>query len=136
MSGEQDSGDDDDLLNYKMVFVINDALKMTAGKISAQVGHATLGLYRKIHQGSTKFKFGIEELGIWETTYERMIVLKGESMENINQLICHAESLGLPHHLVEDAGLTQVVEGSKTVLAIFGEDSEVNKVTGKLKLLS
>ncbi|CAB4062738.1 USP5_13 [Lepeophtheirus salmonis] len=45
MSGEQDSGDDDDLLNYKMDL--------------------------------QKFKFGIEELGIWETTYERMIVLKG-----------------------------------------------------------
>nr|XP_040566412.1 probable peptidyl-tRNA hydrolase 2 [Lepeophtheirus salmonis] len=134
MSGEQDSGDDDDLLNYKMVFVINDALKMTAGKISAQVGHATLGLYRKIHQGSTKFKFGIEELGIWETTndcIERGINGKYQP----TYLSCGIVG-GLPHHLVEDAGLTQVVEGSKTVLAIFGEDSEVNKVTGKLKLLS
>ena len=32
-------------------------------------------------------------------------------------------------------GLTQIPEGSVTVLAIFGDDEAVNDVTGHLKLL-
>lgn len=31
---------------HKMVFVVNMSLKMGAGKLAAQVGHATLGVYR------------------------------------------------------------------------------------------
>lgn len=31
---------------YKMVFVANMSLKMGVGKLCAQVGHATLGVYR------------------------------------------------------------------------------------------
>lgn len=31
---------------HKMVFVVNMSLKMGAGKLAAQVGHATLAVYR------------------------------------------------------------------------------------------
>ncbi len=33
-----------------MVFVINDSLKMGVGKVGAQVGHASIGLYRELQE--------------------------------------------------------------------------------------
>lgn len=36
------------MVAHKMVFVANMTLKMGSGKLAAQVGHACLGLYRKI----------------------------------------------------------------------------------------
>jgi len=53
---DEDSGDES---GYKMVFVVNGALEMSIGKTAAQVGHATLGLYRKCDQFE-----GVEE---WES---------------------------------------------------------------------
>eukprot|EP00096_Caligus_rogercresseyi_P007610 TRINITY_DN25553_c0_g1_i1.p1 TRINITY_DN25553_c0_g1~~TRINITY_DN25553_c0_g1_i1.p1 ORF type:complete len:199 (+),score=27.89 TRINITY_DN25553_c0_g1_i1:186-782(+) len=132
---DSDESDDseENAPSFKMVFVINDSLGMSPGKIAAQVGHATLGLYRTIK--TSEQKFSCEDLTYWEESYERMIVLRGDTTEELLELIQKAKSLNLPYHLVEDAGFTQVNAGSQTVLSIFGEDSEVNKVTGKLKLL-
>ena len=48
-----------------------------------------------------------------------------------------AESLGIPNYIVVDAGRTQIAAGSETVLALGpGNVSEINQVTGSLKLLS
>ena len=46
-----------------------------------------------------------------------------------------ARRLGLPSHVVADAGRTQVAAGSRTVLAVLGAGEEVDKLTGRLKLL-
>ena len=35
---------------YKMVFIVNTELGMGVGKTAAQVGHATLGIYRILQQ--------------------------------------------------------------------------------------
>jgi len=42
---------------------------------------------------------------------------------------------GLECYLVRDAGHTQIAAGSITVLSGFGRESDLNKITGKLKLL-
>lgn len=42
---------------------------------------------------------------------------------------------GLYAYLVADAGHTQIPAGSRTVLGIFGPISEIDAVTGQLKLL-
>ncbi|RZC51342.1 hypothetical protein C5167_019768 [Papaver somniferum] len=53
-----------------------------------------------------------------------------------NRLKNTAESIGLPTFIVADAGRTEVVAGSKTVLAIGpGRKASVDSVTGKLRLL-
>eukprot|EP01117_Protostelium_nocturnum_P006431 TRINITY_DN231_c0_g1_i1.p1 TRINITY_DN231_c0_g1~~TRINITY_DN231_c0_g1_i1.p1 ORF type:complete len:124 (+),score=60.40 TRINITY_DN231_c0_g1_i1:50-421(+) len=41
----EDSEDDEE--EYKMLFVVRTDLKMGNGKIAAQVGHATLGAYKR-----------------------------------------------------------------------------------------
>jgi PTH2 family peptidyl-tRNA hydrolase len=53
------------------------------------------------------------------------------------ELAAAAAAIDLPTYIVHDAGRTQIPAGSQTVLAIGpGPKSEVDKVTGHLKLLS
>ena len=63
------------------------------------------------------------------------MVLQGTNVAHLLELQALAMSLSLPTYLVQDAGLTQVEAGSRTVLAIMGEEEMVNNVTGSLKIL-
>lgn len=62
-------------------------------------------------------------------------MLSGDSTEQLLGLMQTAETQKLSCYLVSDAGYTEIPAGSKTVMAVFGKESEVNQVTGKLKLL-
>jgi len=61
--------------------------------------------------------------------------LKGQNKQHLLDLMQKAKESSLSHYLVSDAGHTQVAPGSNTVLSIFGKESDVNVITGKLKLL-
>ena len=116
----------------KMVFVVNSELKMGVGKIAAQVGHATLGLYRLLQQSQGEIKATLDK---WEEAGSRKIVLKGQNVHHLLDLKRKAYELRLPNIIVHDAGRTQVDSGSLTVFALYGKTSLVDQVTGKLKLL-
>ncbi|KAK4023444.1 probable peptidyl-tRNA hydrolase 2 [Daphnia magna] len=121
---------------YKMVFVVNMSLGMGVGKIAAQVAHAALGLHRELIDKEMEENKECGALTCWEDyDGERKIALKGESKEHLLDLLRQAKEVGLCHYLVSDAGHTQVAPGSNTVLSIFGKESDVNLITGKLKLL-
>ena len=47
----------------KMVFIVNNSLKMGVGKIAAQVAHAGLAVHKKLLLGETKLRHMEEE---WE----------------------------------------------------------------------
>ena len=47
----------------KMIFVMNNSLNMTPGKIAAQVAHAALGLYRLLR----KYESRRHLLQMWES---------------------------------------------------------------------
>ena len=49
--------------SHKMVFVVNDSLKMRVGKIGAQIGHASIGLYRELIELKTKIASMLEQWG-------------------------------------------------------------------------
>lgn len=66
---------------------------------------------------------------------ERCIVLRGLHERHLQDLRSTASSAGLLAHLVQDAGLTEVVSGAITILAIFGAEGQVNAITGDLGLL-
>lgn len=72
---------------------------------------------------------------IWSFIREKKIVLKGRDTEHLDELQKLAEENKIPACLIHDAGHTQIAPGSVTVLGLFGEDSHINKVTGKLNLL-
>uniref|UniRef100_A0A1I8AU36 peptidyl-tRNA hydrolase n=1 Tax=Steinernema glaseri TaxID=37863 RepID=A0A1I8AU36_9BILA len=114
-----------------MIFVVNMKLKMGVGKVAAQVGHATLGCY----QAAERTAEGAQALDSWDYNGARKIVVKGNDTEHLIALQKAARDIGLFTCLIRDAGHTQVEPGSRTVLAIFGEVSEVDSVTKDLKLL-
>ncbi|XP_078065972.1 putative peptidyl-tRNA hydrolase 2 [Mustelus asterias] len=117
---------------YKMVFVVNMELTMGIGKVAAQVAHAAVGLYQMMLEESDNWQ---QMLTTWDNDGGKKIVLKGQNAEHILELQEQACRLKLPNYLVVDAGKTQIAAGSHTVLAIMGEETLVNQVTGNLQLL-
>jgi PTH2 family peptidyl-tRNA hydrolase len=65
----------------------------------------------------------------------KKIALRGETTEELVELATKADEAGLPNTSIRDAGLTEIPGGSLTVLGIFGASNNVDKVTGRLKLL-
>uniref|UniRef100_A0A1A8K2M1 peptidyl-tRNA hydrolase n=1 Tax=Nothobranchius kuhntae TaxID=321403 RepID=A0A1A8K2M1_NOTKU len=127
---ENEEEADEDLM-FKMVFVVNMDLAMGIGKVAAQVAHAAVGLYQAL-QGKPSWR---EAAWNWDKSGAKKVVVQGTNVAHLLELQALAMSLNLPTYLVQDAGLTQVEAGSRTVLAIMGEEEMVNNVTGSLKLL-
>ncbi|XP_063071183.1 UBA_like_SF and PTH2 domain-containing protein [Engraulis encrasicolus] len=125
----EEEGDED--LMFKMVFVVNMDLSMGVGKVAAQVGHAAVGLYQAMQEKNSWREMAWK----WDHSGAKKVVLQGSNMAHLLELQALAMSLSLPTYLVQDAGMTQVESGSRTVLAIIGEEEMVNNVTGSLKLL-
>ncbi|KAA8521844.1 hypothetical protein F0562_012534 [Nyssa sinensis] len=114
----------------KMVLVVRQDLKMGAGKIASQCAHAATGMYSELMQGQRSL------LRQWELCGQPKIVVTCKNQQEMNRLKEAAESIGLPTFVVADAGRTQVLSGSKTVLAIGpGSKASVDSVSGKLRLL-
>lgn len=114
----------------KQAIVVRSDLKMGKGKVAAQVAHASLSAAEEAQQKKPKWYEG------WKEEGQAKIVLKVDSEEALRGLHKKAKSAGLPASLIEDRGLTQVEPGTVTCLGIGpGPDSELDAITGKLKLL-
>ena len=117
-------------MNVKMLFIVRQDLKMQKGKIAAQVGHCTIGLYKQL------MKRGNEELlEAWENTGSKKIVTKIKTEKEMMKIKLKAEDLGVITHIVVDAGKTQVAQNSKTVVGFIGESNKLNQFTKNLKLM-
>lgn len=117
------------LEDFKMVLVVRNDLKMGKGKIAAQCSHATLGLYKKLHNRAPK------ALNRWEMCGQVKVVVKIEREEDMLLLQERAKSLNIPTHITIDAGRTQIAPNSRTVMAVLGPADLVDDITGGLKLL-
>lgn len=117
------------LEDFKMVLVVRNDLKMGKGKIAAQCSHATLGLYKKLHNRAPK------ALNRWEMCGQVKVVVKIESEDDMLVLQGRAKSINIPTHITIDAGRTQIEPNSRTVMAVLGPADMVDSVTGGLKLL-
>jgi PTH2 family peptidyl-tRNA hydrolase len=115
---------------YKQVLVFRADLKMGKGKIAAQAGHAAVSAAQEAYVHHKKW---------WEAwLYEgqRKIAVKVPTEKELHELEEAADSLGLPHALIVDRGLTQIPEGTVTCLGIGPAPAErIDRLTGKLKLL-
>ncbi|KAL8216361.1 hypothetical protein R6Q57_023198 [Mikania cordata] len=98
--------------DLKMVLVVRQDLKMGPGKVASQCAHAATGLYSKLMQSHQNL------LRRWEHCGQAKIVVTCKNQQEMNKLLEAAEGIGLPTYVVADAGRTQVLAGSKTVLAI------------------
>ena len=114
----------------KLALCVNDSLKMGKGKVAAQCAHAGAGVVEDLAGRDAG------RLAAWRRCGQPKIALKAGGDADLRELGRRARALGLPTHLVRDAGRTQIAAGSQTVLAVGpGPRSVVDQVTGHLKLL-
>ncbi len=119
-----------DVVEYKLVIVVRDDLKLTSGKLAVQVAHAAVNcaLSTKSNQGKWFTQ--------WHREGQKKVVVRAFDVSELNELKQRAETLKLATSLVIDAGLTEVPPGTITCLGIGpGPNDVVDKITGELKLL-
>lgn len=105
----------------KQVVIVNKNIKMSAGKIAAQVAHASLGAWLK-NKNKKWLKSGMKK-----------VVVKGQNLEEIQK---QANKLGINSFLVSDAGLTELEPGTITALGLGPAEEELlDKITGDMPLL-
>jgi len=112
---------------YKQALIVRTDLGMGKGKIAAQCAHGSIAAFLKADE---------EAKSAWVDSGMEKIVLKVQSEKDLAVLFQKAKKAGLPAALIQDAGHTQIEPGSKTVVGIGpAEESELDKITGELKLL-
>ena len=127
--------------NVKQCIIVCKSTRMSIGKTSSQVAHAsikaildrcTLSENRTLHMDNMP-----ESMYLWLTGIFTKIVLGVDSEEEMLDLYEQAVSLDIPCSLITDSGLT-VFKGvpTNTCIAIGPEEScKIDKITGHLKLL-
>jgi PTH2 family peptidyl-tRNA hydrolase len=114
----------------KMVLVVRAELGLSPGKAAVQVAHAAVMLAL---EGRSKKDGTFEK---WVAEGQKKVALRAQTLADLEGLRRKAVGLGLRSVYVEDAGLTEVPPGTKTVLGIGpGPAGEIDKVTGDLPLL-
>ena len=112
------------MTEYACYFFINKRLKMSSGKIGAQVSHGTRYLCRNI---DNQKPFVRESWNNWENGLSRTLLLYAKDEDEMEEL--HNR---YPSHKVIDAGLTQVPANSFTVLALFPKEYIPKEFPNKL----
>lgn len=112
---------------YKQVIIVRQDLKLSAGKLCAQVAHASLGSFKKV-PGKLS--------AMWDKQGSKKVVLKTEDLKTMVEIYEEAKRAGLACFMVKDAGRTQIPPGTITAVGIGPDDEEkIDKVAGKLKML-
>lgn len=114
----------------KMVLVVRNDLGMGRGKIASQCAHAAIQCYQ------TGMKSDEKTLKLWLLTGQLKVVVKVNTEEELLSIANASSEKGLISSLIKDAGKTQLVPHTFTVLGIGpGRKEEIDFVTGHLKLL-
>lgn len=114
-------------MEIKQVVVVRKDLKMSKGKVAAQVSHASVDCMLKSHKDM------VDE---WRSQGMKKVVLKAENLEELKKISIQAEDAGLVSAFITDAGHTEVKPGTITCLGIGPDDEKkIDKITGKLKML-
>ncbi len=115
-------------MSFKMCILIRDDLKMSKGKVLAQVSHAMVDASVKAYtQSQLFFK--------WKADGEKIVILKVPNEKTMMYIMDIAERKGVNCGHTVDAGLTEVLPGTKTVGFVGPDrDEKIDKLTGQLKL--
>jgi len=115
---------------YKQAFVVREDLKLSKGKLSAQVAHAAVSCAIKAEKNKNKYFSDRFSEG------QKKVVLKVDDLDSLLKIFNEAKSVGLVTELIKDAGLTEIPPGTITVLGIGpAPEDEIDKIVGHLKLL-
>lgn len=110
---------------FKQVIVVRTDIKLSKGKLAAQVAHAAVTAADKSPLKSD-----------WMCEGQKKSVVKCNDLEELISIKERADRKGLATALIEDAGHTQVPSGTVTCLGVGpAKEKEIDDVTGHLKLL-
>jgi PTH2 family peptidyl-tRNA hydrolase len=110
----------------KQAIAARQDLGMGAGKLAAQVAHASLMAYEEADPGARS---------AWKGDGQTKVVLAVDGEDAIHDLADEARRAGVPHAIVRDAGHTQLDPGTVTALGVGpAETAAVDRVTGDLPL--
>lgn len=117
-------------MEYKQAIIVRMDLKMSKGKLAAQVAHASVDAALKVLKENEKsFK-------AWKRGGMKKVVLRVNSLKEMIAIKHKAERSGLKTALIQDAGLTELKPGTKTVLGVGpASEKDINKICEKLKTL-
>ena len=114
---------------YKMVIVIRTDIKLSPGKMAAQVAHAAVNCSFSAKKNHTKW------FRKWYDEGQRKVVLKVSGLKELRELHMDARGNDLPNSLITDAGHTELPPGTVTCLGIGPAPGNlVDKVSGSLPL--
>ncbi len=116
--------------NFKQVILVRKDLKLSRGKMSAQVSHASLESFIN----AQKYDSVLAEL--WLKYGGKKVVLY---VKNENELLDIYNKIprGIPKALITDAGHTHLAPGTVTCVGVGPVDAgKIDKVTGHLKLVN
>ena len=118
------------MFQYKMVIVTRRDLKLSPGKLAVQVAHAAVACALETKKNNRRwFKKWMEEGA-------KKVVVKVETLSDFYPLKEKAEELKVVYYIVEDAGLTEIPPGTKTVIGFGPAPSNImDQITGNLPLL-
>jgi len=129
VQGEEMSDMSEDYELYKLVLVINKSLQLSPGQLTELVCRTTGGMVAKMIIN----EFGEEVLDMWDAMGQEVVVMQGENTKHLVDLKLAAECLRLDC-LIEGRLWDNLRRHYReaTVLAIWGEDNDVNNVVGRL----
>jgi len=115
---------------YKLVIVTRKDLKLSPGKLSAQVAHAAVACTLQTKKSKPKW------FNKWQNEGGKKVVVVTESIQDFFHLKEKADNLKIESVIIEDAGHTEIPQGTKTVLGIGPAPSNlVDQITSDLPLL-
>jgi PTH2 family peptidyl-tRNA hydrolase len=116
-------------MEFKLVIVVREDLKMSVGKLSAQVAHAAVSCSLDAKSRKPKWFSG------WYSEGQRKVVLKVKGVDELRALKDKATRAKLPNVLIADAGLTELPPGTATCLGIGPAPAkDIDPITGSLPL--
>jgi|TARA_Y100000310_G_scaffold173184_3_gene173343 PTH2 family peptidyl-tRNA hydrolase len=112
---------------YKQVIVVRKDLKLSPGKMSVQVAHASVeSLWKADGKIASK----------WSEEGARKVAVYATDEKELLEIFEKAKSMGIPTALITDAGKTEIPPGTKTAVGIGPDTQEnLNKITGTLTLV-
>jgi PTH2 family peptidyl-tRNA hydrolase len=116
--------------SFKQVIVVRTDIKMSKGKIAAQVGHAALSASEYARKNRPEW------WSSWIKEGQCKIAVKIKSEQEFLDLERKARNAGLPTALIIDRGLTELPPETMTCLGVGPAPSDkVDTITGNLSLL-
>ena len=115
------------MAEYKQVIIVRRDLRLSRGKLSVQVSHASLDAYGKADKRMRSE---------WESDGAKKVVVRVEGLKDLMKIYEEARESGLPCSIIKDAGRTELAPGTVTSVAIGPEREEkIDRITGRLKML-